>query len=54
MASHAEIKKEILRVAGNPSSGVIAELADEWARAIVALDVEPTKETRVIKVAETR
>lgn len=54
MADHEAIKREILRIAGNPSAGAIKDLADEWARAIVALDVEPTKETRVMKAAETR
>ena len=54
MASADEIKKAILKVAGNPSSGVIAELVDEFARAIVALDDEPTKETRVIVASEKR
>ena len=54
MASHADIKKTILKVAGNPVSGVIVELADEFARAIVELDVEPTKETRVLVASEKR
>jgi hypothetical protein len=54
MADKEAIKREILRIAGNPSAGSIAELAEEWARAIVALDDEPTKETRVMKAAETR
>jgi hypothetical protein len=54
MADKDAIKREILRIAGNPSAGVVAELAEEWASAIVALDDEPTKETRVVKAAETR
>lgn len=54
MATHAEIKKAILKVAGNPESGAIKELADEMARAIVELDAEPTVETRVIKPSEKR
>jgi hypothetical protein len=49
MATHNEVKKAILKVAGNPVSGVIAEMADEFARAI-----EPTKETRVIVASEKR
>jgi hypothetical protein len=52
MADKETIKREILRIAGNPSAGAIKDLADEWASAIVALDEEPTKETRVMKVAE--
>jgi hypothetical protein len=54
MADKEAIKREILRIAGNPSAGPIKELAEEWASAIVALDEEPTKETRVIAVAEKR
>lgn len=65
MATKAEIKKAILAVAGNPESGVVAQLADTWAQAIVDLDNEAasedakavggsTKETRVTKPSETR
>jgi hypothetical protein len=54
MADKETIKRTILEIAGNPSSGAIKDLADEWALAIVALDEEPTKETRVIKAAERR
>lgn len=38
MATFDQIKKVILDVAGNPSSGAIAALADKWAAAIVSLD----------------
>jgi hypothetical protein len=38
MAKMEEIKKVILDVAGNPESGVVAELAEQWAIAIVSLD----------------
>jgi hypothetical protein len=58
MASIAEIKKVILDLAGNPESGAIAALADEWATAIHQLDNTPTptesKEKRVTKPEETR
>lgn len=54
MADKDMIKRTILRIAGNPSSGPIKELAEEWARAIVELDEEPAKETRIIKAAEKR
>lgn len=54
MADKETIKRTILKIAGNPTSGPVKELAEEWARAIVALDEEPTKETRVLKVAEKR
>ena len=40
MANKAEIKKAILSVAGNPESGVIFNLADKFAEAIVGLDVK--------------
>jgi hypothetical protein len=53
MATEQEIKKVILRIAGNPSTGAIKELADEWAREIANLDA-PAKETRTTKPAETR
>lgn len=68
MASREEIKKTILKIAGNPDTGVIAELADAWADAIAGLDAKPTdgkvqtetdgdrlaKETRVTKPSEIR
>lgn len=58
MASKSEIKKVILNVAGNPESGAIAQLADEWAEAIYRLDNpaphSQEKEKRVIKATETR
>ena len=68
MASREEIKRTILRVAGDPETGVIRELADAWADAIAGLDAKPTdgkvqtetdgdrlaKETRVTKPSETR
>ena len=38
MANRNQIKKVILDVAGNPESGVIAQLADKWADAIASLD----------------
>lgn len=62
MASKAQIKETILKVAGDPISGVIFDLAEEWAEAIVALDAPQTaaiapaatKETRITKPEETR
>lgn len=63
MATRQEIKDTILRVAGNPESGVVKQYVDRWADAIVALDkpaepekkAEPeVKETRVISAAEKR
>lgn len=38
MATKAEIKKAILAVAGNPESGVIYNLADQFAEAVVGLE----------------
>jgi hypothetical protein len=38
MATFDQVRAVILDVAGNPSSGVIAELADQWAAAIVSID----------------
>jgi hypothetical protein len=60
MATKSQIRQAILAVAGNPESGPIAALAEEMAKAIVALDApeekaeKPSKETRVVTVAETR
>lgn len=58
----AEIKEAILKIAGNPASGVIADYADEWAEELERLSnpkietkkFEPVKETRVQEVKETR
>lgn len=62
MPKYEDIKATILDVAGNPTSGIIAELAHEWALAIEKLDNDvPTpaiernqKEVRVTKPAELR
>jgi hypothetical protein len=56
----AKVKSIILQVAGNPSSGVIAELADELAQAIIDIDkpevknFNPVQETRIVEIKETR
>ena len=56
-----QIKEAILKVAGNPDSGAIAELADEMAKAIEQIDkpvetkkFNPITETRIQEVKETR
>lgn len=55
MATVADIKKAILKAAGNPESGPIARLAEEMARAVAALDEEkPAIQTRVLKPTEKR
>jgi hypothetical protein len=70
MASKADIREAILRVAGYPVSGSIASLADEMADAVLALDApaetpkkvtavkgslqQRDKETRVIGAVEQR
>jgi hypothetical protein len=60
MADREAIKKAILDAAGNPVSGVIAENADRFADAIVALDAPKvvreidTREKRVVEVREKR
>lgn len=57
MATKDQIKKAILKVAGNPTSGPIAGLADEMAEAIAKLD-EPDSargsQKRVTGPTETR
>jgi hypothetical protein len=40
MASFEQVKATILDVAGNPTSGVIADYVDAWAGAIVSIDQE--------------
>jgi hypothetical protein len=58
MASKDDIKKAILKVAGNPSVGVIADMADDLAKAVWELDntnsYNPAKEARVVDSKETR
>jgi 3,4-dihydroxy-2-butanone 4-phosphate synthase len=58
MATKDDIKKAILKAAGNPSVGVIAEMADELANAVFELDntnsYNPAKEARVVDIKETR
>jgi hypothetical protein len=65
MADKEAIKKAILDVAGNPSVGAIAEMADEMAEAVAQLgnpkqpvryseSVISNKETRVLDARETR
>jgi hypothetical protein len=57
----AKVKDAILKTAGYPESGVIAELADAMAEAVMNIDkpveikkFEPVKETRIQEVKETR
>ena len=57
MIDAKQIEKEILRVAGNPTSGTIAGLAPQMAEAIVGLINPPAtrgKQTRVVTAPETR
>jgi hypothetical protein len=58
MASKDDIKRAILKVAGNPSVGVIADIADDLATAVWELDntnsYNPAKEARVVDSKETR
>lgn len=54
-----EVKNSILKVAGYPESGIIAELADAMADEICGLNKEtkkfnPVSETRIVAVKETR
>jgi hypothetical protein len=57
MSTKQEIKAAILRAAGNPESGIIADMADEFAEAVLALEEKssaPAKETRVVESKEIR
>ena len=56
-----EVKAAILKVAGNPESGIIAELADAFADEIFKEEIpketkkfNPVQETRITEVKETR
>lgn len=59
MATKDQIKDTILKVAGNPTSGVVADLAEAWAKAIYELDNPskagvPSAEKRIVEPQETR
>lgn len=58
MATKDEIKAAILKTAGNPSTGVIKDLADDFAKAVWELDNtnsnNPAKEVRIVDIKETR
>ena len=61
MATKDQIKAAILKVAGDPISGVIHDLADAFADAVFEIDnpkpaasLSAEKETRVTKPTETR
>jgi hypothetical protein len=58
MATRDEIKAAILKTAGNPSAGIIKDLADDFAKAVWELDNtnanNPAKEVRVVDAKETR
>jgi hypothetical protein len=58
MATKDEIKAALLKAAGNPSTGIIRDLADDFAQAVWELDNtnanNPAKEVRVIDAKETR
>jgi len=58
MATKDSIKAAILKTAGNPSSGIIKDLADDFAQAVWELDntnsINPAKETRIVDSKETR
>jgi hypothetical protein len=60
MADREAIKKAILDVAGNPSSGVIVEWVDRFADAVAELDKPKTqrevvsRETRIVEAKERR
>jgi len=58
MATKDEIKAALLKAAGNPSTGIIRDLADDFAQAVWDLDNKnannPAKEVRVVDAKETR
>lgn len=54
MTTHAEVKKAILKAAGNPVSGAVADMADEFARVVMELLKPETPQTRVEEPEEKR
>lgn len=54
MADREAVKKAILNAAGNPSSGVIADYADRFADAVIALDITKPIVKRDVDSRETR
>lgn len=57
----SKIKDAILKTAGYPESGLIAEMADAFADAVMNIDkpietkkFEPVQETRIVEIKETR
>jgi|AACY02.12.fsa_nt_gi hypothetical protein len=53
MATAKEIEQVILKAAGNPSSGPIADLAPVWAQEIAELD-KPKVKRAIVEPEETR
>ena len=53
MATKEQIVTAILETAGNPAVGVVRDLAEAFADAIIAIDT-PAKEVRVVETKETR
>jgi hypothetical protein len=57
MATKEQIKDAILKAAGNPETGVIADMADQFAEAVLGLEEKsstPAKEVRVVEPKEIR
>lgn len=53
MATKDQIVEAILKTAGNPDTGIIKDLAGDFADAIIEIDA-PVKETRVDAPKEKR
>jgi hypothetical protein len=57
MATKEQIKDAILKAAGNPETGIIADMADQFAEAVLGLEEKsstPAKEVRVVEPKEIR
>jgi hypothetical protein len=54
MTTQADVKKAILKAAGNPVSGPIVEMADEFARVVFELFKPTPTQTRVTEPDEKR
>ena len=54
MATASQIEYVILRIAGDPVSGIVKDLAPIWAKEICKLDQPEKRSKRVIEPEETR
>jgi hypothetical protein len=54
MATKEQIKEAILRAAGNPETGVIADMADQLADAVLGLEAKSSTSAKEVRVVESK